>query len=193
MVHFFQQLKYSFWAAVFTGYLLTIYSMLPWLYGRPYNPLISAIVFPANLALWSLVLTAAIGLCLTGNGSGVVGKILSTPSLKPLSRLTYSVYLTHVWVLLVALGGRREVIDLHFGSLVCFLLSIVLLSFGVGFVFSVLVENPVLHAIDFLKEVDWSSWLVVGRQQKTKKNRRSFPSVVVTKFKPLEASLLFSI
>ena len=146
----FQTKKYSLWSLAFFGYLFTIYSTLPWLYGRPYEPLLSAIIFPLNLIVWSLVLTLVIWLCITDNG-GLVGSFLSHPIFRPLSRMTYSVYLTHVWVLLVAMGARRDLIDLNMHSIVLLLMSILMFSFMVGFVFTVLIENPVIHAIDWLK------------------------------------------
>lgn len=57
------------------------------------------------------MLTLVMWLCATNNGT-ILGRLLSWSGFRPLSRVTYSTYLTHSWVLWVALGTRRELIDL---------------------------------------------------------------------------------
>lgn len=139
---------------VFVGYLFCVYSTLPWLYGRPYEPLWSAIIFPLNSTVWALMLTLVIWLCITKNGS-VIGALLSWSGLRVLSRMTYAVYLCHAWVCWVVLGTRRDLIDLSTRSLVIMMMGIVVVSYMVGFIFTIMFETPVIHLIEHIKD----TWL----------------------------------
>lgn len=127
-----------------------MYSTVPWLYGRPYEPIWSAILFPLNRTLWALLLTGVLWLCLTGNGT-FVGRFLSWSALRPLSRMTYSVYLTHAWILWIALGTRRDLIDLSPRSLLMLFGGVICASFALGFLFTILFETPLIHVLEYIK------------------------------------------
>ena len=143
------------WLLAFSGYLFCIYSTAPWLYGRPYDPFWSAILYPLNRTIWALVLTLIIWLCITNNGL-FIGNILSWKVFRPLSRMTYSVYLTHVLVFYVALGSRRNLIDMRMTAILSLLTSSIVISYLFGFIFTVLVESPLIHFLDYLKNY----WLI---------------------------------
>ncbi len=162
----------------FLGYLFCMYSTLPWLYGRPYEPLWSALLYPLNRTIWALVLTAVLWLCLTGNGT-VFGRFLSWSALKPLSRLTYSVYLTHAWVLWVALGTRRELIDLNARSLALLFGGVISASFVLGFAFTVLFESPLIHSLEYIKR----RWIDDPQQQEIIIGGTPLPMTVVQRLK----------
>lgn len=146
-----QSTKYLLWLLVFAAYLFEIYNTVPYLYGRPYDALWSAFIFPLNRAIWALMLTAIIWLCLTGNG-GIVGRVLSWNAFRPLSRMTYSVYLTHAWTLWIALGSRRELIDIAGLSVAVFCGGILVAVYIIGFIFTVLFEAPLFHLLEQLKK-----------------------------------------
>lgn len=134
------------------AYLFCIYSTLPWLFGRPYSGIWSAIVFPVNSTVWSLLLTLVIWLCITKNGS-LVGSFLQWTPFRPLSRLTYSVYLTHAWTVWVYTGTRRNLIDLNSVQAVQLLMAIVVISYVVAFFFTIIFESPLIRFIEYLKDV----------------------------------------
>jgi len=136
--------------AIFAAYLFEIYNTVPYLKGRPYDPLWSAFWFPLNRALWALILTSIIWLCITNNG-GIVGRVLQWRGFKPLSRLTYAVYLTHAWTLWIALGARRDLIDINTRSVIVLCGGILLSAFSVAFVFTVLFEAPLFHILELIK------------------------------------------
>ncbi len=89
---------------------------------------------------------------MTGNG-GLLGRLLSSKVFRPLSRTTYAVYLTHVWVVWVTAGARRAPIDLSAHSLLLLFAAEVLVAFGIGFLFTVLFESPVIYALHYIKKV----------------------------------------
>lgn len=66
--------------------------------------------------------------------------------------MTYCVYLVHSWVLLIALGTRRSLIDLRLTSIILLVLPILFFSYLIGLIFTVMVECPLLHAIEWVKQ-----------------------------------------
>ena len=142
--------KYLMWLGIFITYLVEIFNTIPYLHGRPYDPTWSAIWFPLNRAIWSLMLTSIIWLCLTNNG-GIVGRVLCWPGFRPLSRLTYSVYLTHAWILWIALGTRRDLIDPSGRSFIVLFGGVLVSAYILGFVFTVVFESPLFHLMDYVK------------------------------------------
>jgi len=65
--------------------------------------------------------------------------------------MTYAVYLTHVWVVWVTAGARRELINLNAHSIALLLTATVLLSYLVGFLFTIAFEAPVIYALGYIK------------------------------------------
>lgn len=65
--------------------------------------------------------------------------------------MTYSVYLTHAWVLYVALGTRRDLIDLSPRSLIMLFGGVISASFALGFLFTILFETPLIHVLEYIK------------------------------------------
>lgn len=140
------------WCLSLSSLAFSIYSTVPWLYGRPYDPLSSAILFPLNLVSWSLGTGTAVWLCVTGNG-GFLGSLLSFSFYRPLSRTSYSVYLTHVWVVWVTAGARRTPFDLSLHAMILLFAAQVLVSFALGILFTVLFESPVIYALNYIKKL----------------------------------------
>ncbi|KAH9501114.1 hypothetical protein DERF_011981 [Dermatophagoides farinae] len=50
--HGWMDLRYICWPIIIGGYLFCIYSPTPWIYGRPFNPIWSAILWPLNRIFW---------------------------------------------------------------------------------------------------------------------------------------------
>ena len=138
------------WSTVLLCYLAVIYSTTPYLYGVPREPQHSALLFGLNHIVWACMLTLLLWLCITNNG-GIVGRILSWNAWKPFARLTYSVYLTHVWILYVVLGGRRQLVDLNLRAILVLCGGNLFLSYLVAAIFTLLFESPLIQAIDSLK------------------------------------------
>lgn len=142
--------KYACWLAVVLLYLTVLYSTTPYLYGVARESHYSAVLFAFNRTLWATMLTAILWLCLTGNG-GIAGRLLCWSAWKPLSRMTYAVYLTHAWVLHVVLGARRDLIDLNVRNVIVFCSGTLLMCYLVAAVFTVLFESPLVQAIESFK------------------------------------------
>jgi peptidoglycan/LPS O-acetylase OafA/YrhL len=114
-----------------------------WNSGEQYNGLHSGLMFPTCKVLWSLSTASLIWICISGNGS-LINKIFSSNIFVPLSRLTYSVYLTHVWVIWLYVGSRRERIDTNQSEVFFIFLHNIVIAYFVGFLFSLLFEMPII-------------------------------------------------
>ena len=81
-------------------------------------------------------------MCITGNG-GLVNRFLSSKAFIPLSRLTYSVYLTHAWIVWIYWGSKSESVDMANNfSIISLFSSILFISYIIGFIFTLLFESP---------------------------------------------------
>ncbi len=129
---------------------ICIYDVYYWIYGAPYNRWISALLYPTTRIIWSLNTALIIWMCITGNG-GLVNKFLSWKAYIPLSRLTYSVYLTHVWIIWKFWGSRRDSMDINNISILSVILGVLLMSYIIGAIFSLLFESPFLKLQKYLK------------------------------------------
>ena len=140
------------WTLITIGYLYCIYDNLFWAYGRPPNPLISAILYPMKKLIWSLILALLIWLCVTGNG-GFVNSFLSAKAFIPLSRLTYSVYLSHEWIVWTFWGSTRDLFDANsIYSMMSNIVTVLFASYICGAIFSLLFESPFLEFRPYIKQ-----------------------------------------
>jgi peptidoglycan/LPS O-acetylase OafA/YrhL len=122
----------------------------------PFNRWISALLYPTTRIIWAINTATIIWMCITGNG-GFVNKILSWKAFIPLSRLTYSVYLTHAWIVWIYWGSRRDLFNLNNFSVFSLVTSIILLSYSLGAMFCLLFESPFLVLQKYLKNYLMSS------------------------------------
>lgn len=114
------------------------------------HPLASAVIYPLNVILWSIMLVMIMWVCITDECC-YVNQILSLKFWRPLSRVTYSVYLTHPWVIALLIGARRQPFIQDFGSVFSHLLTVFVLSFIVGLLFSIFFEGPFCIGMEYLK------------------------------------------
>jgi peptidoglycan/LPS O-acetylase OafA/YrhL len=89
-------------------------------------------------------------MCITGNG-GLINKLLSWKAFIPLSRLTYSVYLTHAWLVWMYWASKRDLVDMNNFSIFSLTSGLLLMSYGLGAVFSLLFESPFFELQKYLK------------------------------------------
>jgi peptidoglycan/LPS O-acetylase OafA/YrhL len=136
---------------IIIGYLICIYDTYYWAKGEPYNRYISAVLYPTTKIIWAISTATLIWMCITGNGS-FINKFLSWKVFIPLSRLTYSVYLTHVWIVWYYWGSRRDLVDLHPFTLLSLFSSVVFISYFLGAIFSLLFESPFFVLQTYLKD-----------------------------------------
>ena len=120
-------------------------------YGQSFTPFTAAILYPLKKVLWALNLTAIIWMCITGNAT-FINKFLSFRAFIPLSRLTYSVYLTHAWIVWIYWGSKRDLIDMKNFTILSLTSSVILISFCMSIVFSMLFEAPFFALQSYLKE-----------------------------------------
>ena len=131
-------------------YLFCNWNLVPWLFSENPSPIASSLLYPATLVQWTALLTIVLWLCLTGNG-GIINDFLSHKLWRPLSRLSYSIYVTHPWIIAIITGNQREPIWLTAISILTLWSVVVVLSVLVSIVFSILFEAPLFRALDRLR------------------------------------------
>jgi peptidoglycan/LPS O-acetylase OafA/YrhL len=110
-------------------------------------------MYPITRIIWALNTAAIIWMCITGNG-GFINKFLSWKAFIPLSRLIYSVFLTHAWIVWIYWGSKRELVDMSDINILYQFFVILLISYGLGLIFSLLFESPFLALQNLLmKEI----------------------------------------
>ena len=102
--------NYSYWSISLFILTTVSYETYPWSFDREYGASESIIIFVASRTLWSASITWMIWACVTSNG-GFINKFLSWNFWVVLSRLSYSVYLTHAWSILILVGTARSPFD----------------------------------------------------------------------------------
>jgi len=147
-----QTIKLLIWILILFAFSMCIFYTQFWIYGKPYNRWISAFIYPITRIIWAINTATIIWMCITGNG-GFVNKFLSWKVFIPLSRLTYSVYLTHVWIVWYYWGSIRNLFDSNKFSVLIILTGIILISFITGAIFSLLFESPFLVFQTYLKHI----------------------------------------
>jgi len=139
------------WSFTFLGYMMCIYDTQYWAYGEPFDRRVSAVLYPTTKIIWAISTASLIWMCVTGNG-GLINKFLSWKAFVPLSRLTYSVYLTHVWIVWYYWGSKRDLFDLNTISFLCLFTSVILTSYILGAIFSLLFESPFFVLQKYLRD-----------------------------------------
>ena len=139
------------WFATFGVYFFCCFSTLPWLHGRPYDAVWSAILFPLNMILWATHVSMTVWLCITNNG-GYINRLLSASVLRPYSRMTYCVYLVHPWAYFILVGTTRSLYSTSLLYIASLWLAVVVLSYVIAFFFTVLFEAPVFHLLEYFKD-----------------------------------------
>ena len=134
------------------GYVLCYYDTFYWTFGNPNNKWISAFVYPFTRILWSVSIGSVIWMCVSGNG-GLMNRFLSWSAFTPLSRLNYSVYLSHIWITWGYWGSRRQLPSLYPIEVFVVVCYSLFCSYLLGFLFAVLFESPVSYFQSYLKKL----------------------------------------
>ena len=109
--------NYFCWSISLFILTASTYESYPWSFGREYGPWESIILYIGSRTLWSASITWMIWACVTSNG-GFINNLLSLNFWVVLSRLSYSVYLTHAWSIWLLLGSTRSLFDTSLYSFV---------------------------------------------------------------------------
>ncbi|GFS75356.1 nose resistant to fluoxetine protein 6 [Nephila pilipes] len=139
------------------GWLLSASMMLISLFSlsvREKSVFISAVFNVVKNVLFSCGLSWIIFVCTTGNGS-IINKCLSSRIFLPLSRISYCAYLTHMIVLMAHFQVTGAPEHFNFISWLFLCLRVVLWTYGVSFVVSLIFETPVLRLFALCR-INWN-------------------------------------
>ncbi|KAG5865625.1 hypothetical protein JTB14_005030, partial [Gonioctena quinquepunctata] len=114
--------NYFIWTSIviFAFYLMFIHHFL--LTAPDYNAYGAAFFNSCARQAWALATGMVVFLCSTGNG-GRLNDFLSLPVFQVLVKLSYSVYLMHLAVLIYFVGSKRHSEYLTFSKVVCILIT----------------------------------------------------------------------
>ncbi|XP_060531731.1 O-acyltransferase like protein-like isoform X2 [Cylas formicarius] len=161
------------WTLAFTtiSYLIYVHNIIE---SRPYDDVAAAIFNSCARPAWSVAISVIVFMCATGNG-GLVQRFLSAKIFRFTSRISYSVFLVHIFVLMYISGGVRTisyfsnftVIYQYFGDL--FFIFVAALVWYAAF------EAPflVLAKIVFTSGETMSLNIAVSGRKLTRRQRRN--------------------
>ena len=139
-------------ALIYLGYIACLNDTLLWRYGRPNNRVVSSLIYASGRLVWSLSTGALIWMCASGNG-GIINKVLSAKIFGPLSRLTFSIYLSHAYVIWLFISTRRTQVEPNITDLFLMLLQNTVISYVIGFAFAIAIEVPVIKSLRLVKNL----------------------------------------
>ena len=136
------------WVLVSAGWIasglvgfFTVYGLKDYFNGTAMNIHLAAFYNALSRTAWGAALSWLIYCCHKGYG-GPVNSFLSWKIWVPLSRLTYVVYLTHQWLLLLFGATSRTPLYLSDWTVVRMYLTTMMASYSLSIVISVLFEAP---------------------------------------------------
>lgn len=135
------------WAIAAALALAVLYGLYPYRVGQEpavtISLSLSAFYNAVARTVWGAAVAWVIFACVTGNG-GFINTILSWKAIVPLSRLTYVVYLLHLWMLSSYMLSRDTVFYLNDVNVVVLFLAVLVASYGISVVVSLAFEAPML-------------------------------------------------
>lgn len=130
---------------------LVMFATVPWNRGRLPGPTVTMLYGGFHRFLWSLGLVWPCYACATGRGGWLNG-FMSWKAFRPLSRLTFCIYLTHVPIYYLRSGNIKTNFDLSEFFQLSAALAVFWFSVVFGLVLHLCVEAPVSHLQKFLFE-----------------------------------------
>ncbi|XP_046851201.1 nose resistant to fluoxetine protein 6-like isoform X3 [Xenia sp. Carnegie-2017] len=139
------------WAIAFTVGMLLVYGPHKSIViGSKEWPLAGRVAFGMfERLLWALALAWVTYSCHYNSGC-LVGRFLSAKFWIPLSRLTFNVYLLHIFVLLVMFIGAQGQIHYDFFNVSYYFISAIVLSYAAAYALAVTVELPCNNIEDLI-------------------------------------------
>ncbi|XP_077545325.1 nose resistant to fluoxetine protein 6-like [Haemaphysalis longicornis] len=117
---------------------------VPWNRGNPPSDEVNALYGGFHRVLWALALAWPSFACATGRG-GILNGFLSWKGMRPLSRLTYCIYLVHLWFFLIRMGNLKTNFDLSEYFQLMMSLGIFCYSVFFGYILYLCCEAPSFH------------------------------------------------
>ncbi|KAH7643363.1 hypothetical protein HUG17_10054 [Dermatophagoides farinae] len=133
------------------GYLFCTFDTLPWFYGRPYDRFWSAILYPLNRTIFATILIILFELCIK-NSHSIITRFLRWPLFRLFSKLTFSVYLTHLLIVNTLISSRRSLLDLQWLSTLSLIFTNTIYSYVFGFIFTILIDSPFINILLFIRK-----------------------------------------
>ena len=118
------------WCLSLLTLFIVLFGSYGWTLGLETHPIINAIHSATHRTVWAIGLSWVIYACASGQGGWING-FLSWKGFIPFSRLSFMVYLTHPWLILIYMGNVRQMIDTSHYSGVSFSISFYFISFSV--------------------------------------------------------------
>lgn len=132
------------WTASLMTLFVTLFGVYGWNGGHESGKLVNALYASTHRTFWALGLSWLVYACSTGQG-GLIGQFLCWRGFSAFSRLTFSVYLVHPWLIWVYMGQVRYIVPAnHYTGFYVFLAHWIL-SYLVALILTLLVEAPLVQ------------------------------------------------
>ncbi|CAN7937895.1 unnamed protein product [Ixodes hexagonus] len=104
-------IKASQWLLSIALASFVMFVTVPWNRGHLPSDVINAVYGGFHRLIWAAALVWPSYACATGHG-GILNGFFSWKALRPISRLTYCIYLVHLWFFLIKMGNLKTNFDL---------------------------------------------------------------------------------
>lgn len=132
------------WCASLLTLFVTLFGVYGWNGGHESGKLVNAFYSSTHRTFWALGLAWLVYACGVGQG-GIIGYFLSWRGFLPFSRLTFSVYLVHPWLIWIYMANVRYIVPAtHYTGFYIFLAHWIL-SYAVALILTLLVEAPLVQ------------------------------------------------
>ena len=138
------------WAVSIAMCVFVIYGLYPDVQGEhPLSRTTHILYQSFSKLFWSISVSFMIYSCVSNSG-GVINDLLSLRIWSPLSRLSYSAILVHVFVVLYFTATQEHLIHLQLTTMIYIFVGNVTFSFVVAYFFSLFFEIPLIGLEKFI-------------------------------------------
>ncbi|XP_064459110.1 nose resistant to fluoxetine protein 6-like [Ornithodoros turicata] len=161
------------WIAALAVACTILFGVHRWSAGYEYSPLLGSLYAGFGRLAWSVAVAWVLYACCTGNG-GLVNAFLSLKGFVPFSRLSFSVYLVHMLVLIVKPAMTRVPLEWTHWTLVKDYLGCSVLSFMFAYLFYIFCEAPLsnMDKLVMMKLFEKKMASVTGGSTETSRNEK---------------------
>lgn len=140
------------WTLTFISHIIVRYINVIWHYGyTPWNQVVSAIWSIILTPLWTFGIAFIIFTCSSTESTNsssltrIINSVLSWSLFRPLARVSYMVYLTHMLIIWSYSGSRFTLIETSMMTGIYICVSHIFFSYILGFICTVLIESPFIE------------------------------------------------
>ncbi|XP_064457135.1 nose resistant to fluoxetine protein 6-like [Ornithodoros turicata] len=154
-----------------------VFAVYPFRRGDYFSPAFSAAYAACHRTLWTVGVAWITVLCSSGQ-AGILGELLSSSVMRPLSKLSYLIYLLHPIPIYIHVAATREAYQLDHYYMTIFFFGVLLASVLMAYLAYIMVELP-LGSLENLLKFMTATAAVKDIPRDEDKKGLSYPSFTV--------------